>query len=461
MVRVSEGLQALPVVLRTHTSGQVWTSGIALGVSLAVVLFGLPPRTEVVAHEPRAAPTAVVESPPATQPSVEVVLSPVSEEPPPSAPVAAPTGVVAPPTEPPVAAGPLPPFDAQPTALPQPGVIFLADASLSVPGRSEADLAGALATARGIEGTVITGDLSDPGTCDQVPRGSLVVTSFGVGPAVRACLGELGTTLLGFDDGPSDPEAGVASTNPGSSAALVATAEWMLATGVGGERVAIVSTDRTRTYVESALEDVARAGLEVETTVYVPEALDREAELAAAVLDLARSGIATVVLAAPVHVQRRWVLKANLVSPGVQYVVVDTRDSILDEQYPPGFEGAMAHSVVRVPWSNRASGDDPRQAGCRADWAAAAPPGALNEAEVGRAFAWCQHLDLAADLLAGLAVGENFMDRLRATTVQPLLTAAFPWQAEEGTPGTRTSLVWSAACVCWAPSGGPGPGAQL
>jgi len=435
------------------TPGQVWTAGLAVTLSLTVVTFGLPPQRQILVQQaaPAAAPAVVdvqsaapadVEQPP---PVVSApVDTPVFGAPVLSAPAPAP--VPEPAQEP--SAAPVPPPAVQ--ALAPPDVLLLADASSRPPSRSDADMATAIAAARGIDARLVTADLTDPATCGLVPAGALVVTSFGVGPLVRDCLKAAGALLLGLDDGGLTPgDALSLSTGPGTTESLVETGAWIVRDGLATGQIGLVTTERIQPYVDDALVRMAADGLELAQVVYLPESGDGEAAVSDAVLAFSRAGITTVVFAAPVDLQRRWVLKASLVAPDTQYFVADTRDSILDEQYPPGFAGAMAHTVMRAPWENRANGDSARQAGCRADWTTAAPPAPLSEAEVTRAFAWCQHLALAADALAGLASGVPLAERLLATEVMPLLTTAFPWAADVGMAAQRVTVVWASDCLCW------------
>jgi hypothetical protein len=156
------------------------------------------------------------------------------------------------------------------------------------------------------------------------------------------------------------------------------------------------------------------------------------------------------VFAAPVEVQRSWTLKAGLVMPSTRYLVADVADAVLDETYPPTFDGAEVRTALRYPWSTRDGGEDDAQAQCRQVWESAAPPGIPDALEIARALAWCQHLDLAQRLRDATAHGTSLTEALTELEFPSLLTTPLTPTDIAWGPTEPVTLRWSAACTCWA-----------
>jgi hypothetical protein len=128
-------------------------------------------------------------------------------------------------------------------------------------------------------------------------------------------------------------------------------------------------------------------------------------------------------------------------------VVADAADSIVNEAYPPSFDGAVAVSPVVTPWSDRAGEPNPQRAACRQRWIRSqTPPQFLDAAEEVRVLAWCQLLAIAADVEPGEAAAllGRAADSLLTTPLGPL-----PAPATWG-PTASVLLRWSALCRCWS-----------
>ncbi|MBW3664041.1 MAG: hypothetical protein KY469_13145 [Actinobacteria bacterium] len=427
------------------TPGQRWTSALSLAIATAVVSFGLPPLQQPVVQRPATTPAAPIAAPP-------TVADPSPPAPPAPSPPLFGTTPPRPATQQPP---PAPPPPTAPAPPPEPGVtvptLVLLASSEGTPGRTDADIARAIAADRGMDAEVVTGELHDAAVCDRAAgRDRLVVSSLGVAPAVRDCLIASGAVPLGYDvsgtslerDGPL-----AISTAQGVVSALVDLATWL---GSSDGPIGLVSTQELEVAVAPALGAVEEAGLRFDRTAYVADGPEGEPDVSSAVLEFASAGIATVVFAAPVEVQRSWTLKAGLVAPMTRYVVADVTDAVLDETYPPTFDGAEVRTVLRFPWSTRDGEEPTTRARCREVWEAAAPPGVPDPLETARALAWCQHLDLATALRAAATAGTAIREYLAETSVPSLLTSDLIPSDTTWGPTEPVTLRWSAACACWS-----------
>ena len=116
--------------------------------------------------------------------------------------------------------------------------------------------------------------------------------------------------------------------------------------------------------------------------------------------------------------------------------------------YPPSFDGAVAHTSVRVPWFARAHGQTPEQTGCLQAWqATATPSAALSPDEQVDVFAWCEGVSLAS---AAARAPAGFADAVRAMSSPSALTSALgPLPGGHWGPTQDAALVWRASCACW------------
>src|SRR5207245_10007855 len=126
--------------------------------------------------------------------------------------------------------------------------------------------------------------------------------------------------------------------------------------------------------------------------------------------------------------------------------------AIDEESYPVSFDGALAHTSLRVPWFARAHGETPVQLRCDQIWeAGAAPPAYLSPAETQDAYAWCEDFDLVVAADRDAAILGSFPAALRTERVaSPLTSDLGPLAAGGYGPTADAVLVWRSSCSCWA-----------
>ena len=438
------------------TPGQYWTSGLALLVAIPILLFGMPPKTAVV--EASAEPPAPSAPPPALPPTDPGTDAEILSGPAPPARGAAPRPTL------PSAPAPGPVLGggsgnganpgSQPVTLP--GIVLLSQSGTGPPGHSDRDIAEALAASSPYSFQLLEADLGDDVACQQAgaPE-TLVVTSFGMSATLRDCLLAAGASVLGYDDNGSiiRGQGPVAlSTAHGAGRALLDLAAWAVPERASGETVGLVASEGLRDTLEPVLPAAAAAGFPVAETAWLAADLADDAAVTDAVLAFSVAGVDTLVFAAPAELQRRWLARSSLLLAGARHLVLGVADSIVDESYPPSFDGAAAVTVVNFPWIGRTpQGLSDEQAACQATWEAAAGV-VLSDAELGRAMAWCQHLDITEQVIAGVAAGETLREALLAVATDALVTSPVAWH-EQGWGPTATHLLrWTATCGCWEPA---------
>ena len=153
-------------------------------------------------------------------------------------------------------------------------------------------------------------------------------------------------------------------------------------------------------------------------------------------------------LAAPVAVQDRWVAQAAVLVPGLHYVVADAFDAIANEAYPATFDGAVAHTSLRVPWFSRAHGQTPEQGACLQTWqATVTPPQTLSTDETLDVFVWCEEVKVIG---AALATPGPFGGALRSVRVSsPATSDLGPLPPTGWGPAQDAVLAWRSSCACW------------
>lgn len=413
------------------THGQRWTAGLGLVFSTCVVLFGLPVKTTVT---PPAA-LALASAPPVT----------VQTVPPPSPPgetVPVPIATATPgPASPGVSGGPANAVGvAAPRSTPGwPRVAVLTGGSpTGLPGRDDASIAGVfLAHARFPWTTV---DMATPAACTTArAAGSVAVASQSLDPALRGCLLRAGMTILAFDE--SGTGGGLLSTRRGDVATLVDLARWGRASRALAGRVGLVLDADRRAALEPALPKIRAAGVRVAATAWVGTGASRATDFAGQVTAFQRAGVEDVVFAAPVETQGAWAGVASALRAPFHYVVSDVDDGVVNETYPATFDGAVAHTSLRVPWFARDHGMTAAQRQCADQWTAAVTPAVLLQAEQQAVYAWCEEV-------AALDTGPP--PDLGAVRIHSPLTsdvAALPgggWG-----PTEDAALVWRSSCACW------------
>lgn len=443
------------------TPGQRWTATLAIAYVVTVLWFGAPAR-QVFVEEAAAAPE------PAD------ALSPRPDAPRESGAVPAPVGDDGP--DPPSVASPsVPPVSPAPTgrpsqpvgdtgtptvALPDPPRVIAIAApadAVDVPGRGDAAMAAAFLDGASFDATVTTVGPDPAARCAEVAAASdVVIASEGIG-AITHCLVASGVHVVAFDergddrgDGPGSGGRGhVVSTRRGVEATLLDLGRWGVASGSLRGKVGVVGTTAAEEAIARAVTGLERLGVDVAETAYLGEAPASFAEMSEAVRRFAAAGVEVVVFATDVAHQRQWVGLYSVLRPGARYVVSDVVDGVRDETYPPLFEGALAHTSLRVPWFARDRGETPMQKGCRERWEAHVG-GEMRAGETVRVFAWCQHVRLVEAALAAVGPDAPLSDALRVLRVgSPLTSDLGPLPGDRYGPTQDAVLVWRSSCGCW------------
>jgi hypothetical protein len=428
------------------TPGQRWTATILASVGMAVLLLGAPTRTVVVPAE-RVAGAAERPAPPAApgpapaRPFEVTVAAPAR----PAAGAAAGAGARPAPTAPPP-----PPADLgapAPAATPVRVTALLPPSSASLPGRGEADVAAVFLAGADFE--VAATAATDAGdACAEVGGdGTLVLGPEHVPAELLACLAASGATVLAFDAGGT--REGVVSTRRAQTAALVALARWATSTaGVLDGPVGIVGGEADEPWIEGVLPEVRAAGVEVVRTAFVAG----PAAVGAGVRDFVADGVGAVILAAPADVRRQWAAQHGVLDPVVVSVVADAHDGVTGETYAPTFDGALAHTTLRVPWHARAHGETTEQTVCRERWEAAAVPPRMSGGDESRwVHAWCQHVALASAARQAAAASAQPVGEVLRTFAMPSPLTADLGPLDDGGwgPSADAVVVWRASCACW------------
>lgn len=411
------------------TTGQRWTAALVVSLCLTVLLFGLPTAVSVRSVAGRAfAPTRMPiphgQEIGNTTPAAPVVfrgLAPVSDQVP-STPSPPSTALSA-------------PTVAAPARVPVPRVVALARSGDGAPGRDDAAIAAAYLATAHFPSSLFVLDGADPTLCRRVlAAGTLVLASGDIGTALRSCLVARGATVLA-----ADPEGDL--LRRGTTDVLIDLARWP---GLA-PRVGLVAPTDQRAAVDAALAVLHPAGV-----AWLDPDPSGVSEIPAAVDALVAKGVTTTVFAVPVAQQQRWLVDAALLDPGMRYVVTDVADGVIDEEYPPTFDGAVAYTSVRTPWYERTHGDTPVQAACKQRWRAAAPPGLITTTELAHAYAWCLAVATTSAGLGALVRSTSFREAVRSVAVpSPLTSDLGPLPGGGFGPTEDAVLAWSARCICW------------
>jgi hypothetical protein len=443
MRAIDDGLLALR---NGMTPGQRWTAALAMALTVLVLVYGLPRHVIVVpgaegaevagatSRAPHGAPSAVppaaldvaaAAGPPSLADTLAAVLPPAPGEPGATSPATPSTAVFA-------------------------ALVRVGDRP--EPGHDDASIAKTFLARAGITAAVVPLGGATPDVCRALAAaGNVVLDAVGLDPALRDCLVNAGTTVLGFDGGGGRPPAGatgqVLSVRRGVVDSLVDLGSWGAKSGDLSGRVGLVLDDTERDAAAPVVAAYRAAGIDVAATAVVSSD-PSSSSVSDGVRGFASKGVAVAVLAAPVAVQDRWVAAAAALAPGLRHVVSDAFDGVTNETYPPSFDGALAHTSLRVPWFARAHGQTPEQTACLQSWqATATPSAALSPDEQVDVFSWCEIVSIASGA-ARAPVG--FADAVRAMTVpSPLTSALGPLAGGHWGPTQDAVLVWRASCVCW------------
>jgi hypothetical protein len=445
-VAVALARRASDAVAGQLTFGQRYTAALAVALAVLVLVFGLPERPQPALPAAAAGPATVALVPPApTAPAPPLVSSAVG-----------PDFGSPPPVSGQKTVAPLAGSIAQPAAPPK--IVAVVRQGDGLPGRDDASIASVFLSEAGFSSATRTIDPADASMCDKVAAGgSVALTSLGVNEDLRACLVGRGVTVVSFDErGDLPPLASTAgqvlSTARGTVASLLDLGGWGASSGTLRGKVGLVAASALRDQIEIALSGLRALGVDVAEVAYIADGPDGESQIGDGVRSFAARGIEVVVFALPVDQQRRWVAQQAVIQPGVRFVVSDIAGSILDETYPPTFEGALAHTSLRVPWFRRDHGETPTQEQCRAKWEQTGRT-SLGGAELARAFMWCQHVAMTLDALRAVDAGIPFERALRSQRVDSPLTSELGPLADGGYGPTQDAvLVWRTSCGCWVES---------
>lgn len=449
--RVMEGLRSVDaglLALRNEmTPGQRWTAVLAMSLTVLVLLFGLPRHVVVIpdaegATAARAsgggqrgpsgapAPLPIGAAPGAPGPaSLDASLASVL----PSAPGASGAGIAAPPN--------LPVF-----------VVLVRVGDRPEPGHDDASIAKTFVARAGLAATVLPLGGAAADLCRaSMGAGNVVLAAAALDPALRECLVGAGATVLAFDDrgdrSPNGDGGQVLSTRRGVVDSLVDLGRWGARSGDLRGKVGLVVDETQRDAVDAVVGAYRTAGIDVAATTVVSSD-PSSPSVTDGVRAFSSKGVQVAVFAVPVAVQDRWVAAAAALAPGLRYVVSDAFDGVTSETYPPSFDGAVAHTSLRVPWFARVHGQPAEQASCLQTWQATATPAAVLSAdEQVDVFAWCETVALATSAARAPA---RFGDAVRAATaVSPLTSTLGPLPGGHWGPTQDAVLVWRASCVCW------------
>jgi len=430
------------------TPGQRWTAALAMTLTILVVLFGLPrhvivvPGTETAsatgstgsrrgASPPPAAEPGPVDAPDATMPpSLQAVLA-ATLPPPPDAAGATAGSALAPPAF----------------------VALVRTGDRPAPGHDDASIAKVFLARGGVSAAIVPLGGAAPDVCKATTSaGNTVLTATTLDAPLRDCLLGAGVTILGHEGSgdrlPASPGGGqVISTRRGLVDSLLDLGRWGARSGALHGRVGLVVDSTAGDAANSVVDAYRAAGVNVVATAVVagdpssPSVTD-------GVRAFSSKGVEIAVLAAPVAVQDTWVAAAAVLAPGLRHVVSDAFDGVVNETYPPTFDGSLAHTSLRVPWFAKAHGQTPEQLACLQAWEATATPSTtLSADEQVDVFAWCEAVSLSARASSATA---SFADAVRATTVSsPLTSTLGPLGDGRWGPTQDAALVWRASCVCW------------
>lgn len=442
--------RALAAARADLTEGQRWTAALALVLAALLLFAGLPTAITHIPGVARPTPVAAGEGggsevgpsdAPPDRPPVDVPVSvPDGGD---DRPLVLPGDSVAAPSFPSGSAG-------LPTTADPPAVVALVREGDGPAGRDDAAMAAAFLSRAAFEAEIVPISGSVEETCAAaLGRGTIVVVSTAVPASLERCLVDGGASVLAFGRSTTGPASGVVSTRRDLVASLVDLGRWGVAEGVLDGRVGIVAGEAEQARVETAAERIRRLGVDVAEVVLVGS--DDPGSVTDGLRTFAAEGVEVAILAAPMTVQRQWAAQQVVLLPGLRTVVSDAFDAIVDESYPPSFDGALAHTSLRVPWFARAEGETVSQARCRQTWEEAAQT--MLASETVRAFAWCQHLSMVGEVLR-TATGDVGAGLRSLTVDSPLTSTLGMLPGGEFGPVADAALVWRASCGCWEPVDG-------
>ena len=425
------------------TPGQRWTAALALGVVLSVLMWGLPTEhTNVsgVFGNTGASATPLARS----GHGDAAMVTPAgggSTALPPASPYATLSDEAA--TTPVV-----------PTLLANvPAVVALVRTGDGLPSRDDSAVATAFLDRAGFAATKVVDD-GTPEVCDQVAAaGRVVVMGLGPDGELRQCLVDRGIIIVAFDALGDLPPASagqgeVVSTRRGAVTSMLDLGRW----GAGGAlagRVGIVVDESLQPLLGSIEPQWEARGIDVTAVATVPSGAGEIPAITDGVRKFATAGVEVVVFAVPVDAQRRWLAQEAVLLPAVRHVVSDLFNGVIDETYPPSFDGAVAHTSLRVPWWPRENGETPEQAVCLQTWEATARTTLSSESTT--VFAWCQHVALLATALIASETGTPFAQAIRSASVVSPLTSDLGALPDGGYgPTADAALTWRTSCTCWA-----------
>lgn len=451
---------------RSLTSGHRWSSAVLLTVAVLVVAFGLPTRNEVTQGpgSPASAgfPGEATSSSPDPEERAAVPLAADERFQPGRTPAEPPTtGAQVP--SPPALPGGAGAADGQ--GPPPTFVALVRTGDGNLPGQDDADIARIFLDEASFDAEVVElahdeerGDEADEELCLELrAAGSVVLASTDLPEMLRSCLMAAGMMVVAHDGVGTTPRAhdrgGIVSTRRSHRDSLTDLARWGIEEGVLDGRVGIVVSEELEGVVRGTIPALRRMGVGIRAVTVLPNAADASLAVAAGVSDHADKSIDVVVFAAAMHHQRDWVVQEAVVRPGVEYVVSDLGEGILEEGYLPTFEG-FAHTSLRTPWFERDEGETPAQKSCRERWEEASDPSGENLAapRLARVFMWCQTVSMMVErALASFSRGtSSFDEALRERSVASPLTSTLGPLPDDGFGPTEDAvLAWDRACRCW------------
>jgi len=444
---------------RSMTPGQRWTVALGVAYVIVVVTFGAPTRTVVVDEAAAApAPTAGTVESPAGSSSAPAATAPAA----PAADATAPSdypATAAPVGPAPTGSTPPPGLTLAPEPLPPQIVAVVRPAEAAgMPGRDDAAVAAAFLEGAAFEPTVVPQQPDHAAQCAEIAvTANVAIAGEGLGDLTE-CLVAAGVTVLSFDERGGIAATGV-STRRGTRDSLVDLGRWGLRSGALRGKVGLVGTAPAEPAIGRAVADLRRLGVDVVATAYLPDDPSSTVAMGDSVRAFASAGVEVVVFATSVAQQRQWAAQQAVLQQGVRYVVSDVADGVRDETYAPVFEGALAHTSLRVPWFARDHGETAVQAACRQRWEQAVG-GEMQASETVRVFAWCQHVQMvdaallsaqrAARARGAMDADTSFDAAVRALTLPSPLTADLaPLPGGGYGPSADAVLVWRASCLCW------------
>lgn len=318
--------------------------------------------------------------------------------------------------------------------------------------RDDAAIARAFAAQTGWSTAVLAADGDAAATCALARTARVAAAATELSAPLRTCLVQQGTTVLTVDGlGTSlatAPGAAVLSLRRGDRDTLGELGSWGVSSGALAGPVGVVGDADRRALLEPALDALRTAGAAVVAVAWLRA--DSAAEARAASTDFAAKGVRAVVMAAPVATQRLFVTAAAAPPPPWRYVVSDVADAVLNESYPPVFDGARAHTSLSIPWSPRDHGSTAQQRACDATWQARATPAVTLPGEQPRVYAWCALAQVLARASIAAVLTRQDPIGLLATLrgPSPLTSDVGPVRGGWG-PVADAVLTWRASCSCW------------